>query len=168
MREAGFGDILDFDWAGYFREMGEKTANGEKISLKDALPDAYIQMIDMVINSPNNMSREEGVTVEFGCEGNELFVRNRLSADLDEKAVREIVENSKNNYESDETGLNMKETLEQLAAGFSIDINDLSVAVQVIGSDDEVLYEKQYRYEDVKDLQPAPAEEAAEDTAGID
>lgn len=165
MREAGYGDILDFDWAGYFQAMSEKTASGEQMSAEDALPDAFLQMFEMMINSPDNLAREEGVTVDFVCEGNEIIVKNKLSADLDEKAVEAIVEARKETYESEQSGLDMKDTMEQIASGYSVDINAISIAVQVIGSDEEVLYEKLYRYEDVKDLQRAPAAEAAEDAA---
>jgi len=101
MREAGYGDILDFDWAGYYRGMSEKIANGEKISVEDALPEAYLQLFEMLVNSPDNTVKEEGVTVDYVSSGNELISKSILSADLDEAAVNEKVETKKALYSSD-------------------------------------------------------------------
>ena len=96
-------------------------------------------------------------TIETKVAGNEITSIYTMKEQADEANAKAIAEEVAKTFESDETKASMKQSFEQMGSG-DIDVTKVVLKLQYLNADGSTIYEKAYTWDELKDLEVAPAE----------
>ena len=162
---SGLMEILNYDWDGLKEELNAKAEAGEEITLEDTMPEVYLNFMAAMINSPDNDARsEDAPTLEYKCEGNTLYLVNIFSEDVSHEDAKEAAEKDAKQFEDIEALESILEMFEGTADDYpSINANDLSVCIQYLTADGEVVKDIDYTYEDLYNIVRSDDEAVSDD-----
>jgi len=147
------------EWEAFYNAYAEKKASGAEITLEDCLPaEAWAIFGSMMTGQSNTAENgeEDFMTAEIEVRGNVMTMTYKMKEQVDEAGVKQIAEAVAASFESPDSLLNLKTSIESMGAG-GINISEVSMTLKFINADDSVIYEKTITYDDVKDLEAAPA-----------
>lgn len=146
------------DWVAFGEEFAAKQASGAEITLEDCLPaEAWAIAGAMMFMDENGQTQEDtGMEVDIQVKRNDMATVYKLKEQADEAAAKQIADSVTASFECNESLLTIKSSIEQMA-GAGIDINKVTMTLKFLNADDSVIYEKTVSYDDVKDLEAAPA-----------
>lgn len=147
------------DWEGFAKEYEAKKASGAEITLEDCLPaEAWALYSSMMFMDENGQIPEDlPFTIETKVAGNEITSIYTMKEQVDEANAKAIAEEVAKTFESDETKASMKQSFEQMGSG-DIDVTKVVLKLQYLNADGSTIYEKAYTWDELKDLEVAPAE----------
>ncbi len=149
----------EIDWEGFYTAFTEKQASGAEITLEDCLPaEAWALFGSMMAgqSGTEESGAEEAMTAEVTVTGNVMVMTYKMKKQVDEAGTKQIAESVAASFESPESLLNLKSSIESMA-GAGINLSEVSMTLKFVNADDSVIYEKTITYDDVKGLEPATA-----------
>ena len=148
----------EIDWEGFYKAFAEKKASGAEITLEDCLPaEAWTIFGSMMAGQPDGAKEggEEAMTTEISVTGNVMVMTYKMKEQVDEAGVKQIAEAVTASFESPESLLGMKSSIESMASA-GINLSEVAMTLKFVNADDSIIYEKTVTYDEVKDLEPAP------------
>ena len=145
-----------FDWVGFAEEFEALKASGAEITLENCLPEGAWAIAGAMMMGGDQSSEDSGMEVDVQVSGNDMVAVYKLKEQVDEATAKMIADSVAGSFESPDALLNMKGSIEDMAAS-GINIETVTMTLKFLNADDSVIYEKTITYADVKDLEAAPA-----------
>ena len=162
----GLEEYADFDWEGFYADLDARVEAGEEVTLEEAFPDAFWAIFEAMFASQDGEEEMEGVSIDVGCEDNEIYMNYVFEDVVSAEDSQVIVDSVKEQFESEESKANLKQSIEQMAEAYKIDITTIKMTLRFVNGDESIIYEKIFTYEELAAEVPEAGAEAEMEAAG--